>query len=76
MKTGYELFSESDIEELMVKTAGWVLKCCDEDEDWMVDLLSSPLKKQDWDPKDLLVELEKMKDDDKTFDEVADFFWV
>ena len=76
MKSGFELFSESAIEEMMEKTKGWVLECCDDDDDWMVDLLSSPLKKQDWDPKDFVSELEKMKDDKKTLDEVADFFWV
>tara|TARA_R110000744_G_scaffold160247_1_gene276552 strand:+ start:307 stop:534 length:228 start_codon:yes stop_codon:yes gene_type:complete len=75
MKTGYQLFSEYDIEMLMVKTTGWTGWLI-EDDDWIVDLLSSPLKKQDWDVKDFLSELEKMKDDKKTFDEVADFFWV
>tara|TARA_R110000737_G_C14511263_1_gene473665 strand:+ start:475 stop:702 length:228 start_codon:yes stop_codon:yes gene_type:complete len=75
MKHGYEIFGESIVDEILVKTKGWILKG-EEDDDWVIDLLSSPLKKQDWDPKDFLVELEKMKDDDKTIDEVAEFFWV
>ena len=75
MKHGYEIFGESIVDEIRVKTKGWILKG-EEDDDWVIDLLSSPLKKQDWDPKDFLVELEKMKDDDKTIDEVAEFFWV
>ena len=76
MKTGYELFGESAIEELVEKTKGWVLEGDGEDDDWVIDLVYGHFKKQDWDPKDFLVELEKMKDDKKTIEEVAEFFWV
>ena len=74
MKRGFELFSESEYEELVEKTEGSVLGCGDDD--WMIDLLGCQFKKQDWDMKEFLVEAEKMKDDKKTFEEVAEFFWV
>ena len=74
MKRGFDLFSESEYEELVEKTKGSVLACGDND--WMIDLLASHFKREDWDMKEFLVEAEKMKDDKKTFQELADFFWV
>ncbi len=71
MKSGFDMFSDNDIAVLFAKD----LKV-EDDDDWRTDFMSSPLKKQDWDFKDFMEELEKQIEDGKTFEELAKLFWV
>tara|TARA_R110000787_G_scaffold116663_1_gene226960 strand:- start:2062 stop:2295 length:234 start_codon:yes stop_codon:yes gene_type:complete len=77
MKLGYDLFSESDVENLFDND--WKIKDDESPEDtsdWKVEFMSSYFKKEDWDFKDFMKELGKQIEEGKTFDELADFFWV
>jgi len=71
MKSGFDMFSDSDIAVLFSKD----LKV-EDDDDWRADFMSSPLKKQDWDFKDFMAEVEKQIEEGKTFEELAKIFWV
>ncbi len=71
MKSGFDMFSDSEIAVLYSSD----LKV-EDDDDWRTDFMSSPLKKQDWVFTDFLKEVEKQIGEGKTFEELAESFWV
>ena len=75
MKSGFDMFSDAEIDALYKKD----LRIKDDEDDPetnMGELLSSTFKKQDWYFKDFVEELEKQIGEGKTFDELAEIFWV